>query len=133
MTGFILPCIRAYKVPVGPDWVHEIKQDGYRLQVRRVGLRLVEKGVEIDGQEVGRASREIGQQERQQRKQQSVENPLAEPDRILGLIAPEPAADCPCDDDARRQHGELDPHAARMDLAKLFGEGAEIHSFEAGN
>ena len=27
---------RAYKVPAGPDWVHEIKHDGYRLQVRRV-------------------------------------------------------------------------------------------------
>jgi bifunctional non-homologous end joining protein LigD len=37
--GFVAPCIptRAYKVPVGPDWVHEIKHDGYRLQVRRDG------------------------------------------------------------------------------------------------
>jgi bifunctional non-homologous end joining protein LigD len=37
--GYILPCIptRAYKVPAGPDWVHEIKHDGYRLQVRRDG------------------------------------------------------------------------------------------------
>jgi bifunctional non-homologous end joining protein LigD len=37
--GFVPPCIptRAYKVPVGPDWVHEIKHDGYRLQVRRDG------------------------------------------------------------------------------------------------
>ncbi len=24
-----------YKVPTGPDWVHEIKHDGYRLIVRR--------------------------------------------------------------------------------------------------
>jgi bifunctional non-homologous end joining protein LigD len=34
---FILPCIptRAAKPPAGPDWVHEIKHDGYRLQVRR--------------------------------------------------------------------------------------------------
>jgi bifunctional non-homologous end joining protein LigD len=24
-------------VPAGPDWVHEIKHDGYRLQVRRDG------------------------------------------------------------------------------------------------
>jgi bifunctional non-homologous end joining protein LigD len=33
------PCIpmRAYKVPAGPDWIHEIKHDGYRLQVRREG------------------------------------------------------------------------------------------------
>jgi bifunctional non-homologous end joining protein LigD len=37
--GFIEPCIptRAYKVPSGPGWVHEIKHDGYRLQVRRDG------------------------------------------------------------------------------------------------
>ncbi len=37
--GYITPCIptRAYKVPAGPDWVHEIKHDGYRLQVRRDG------------------------------------------------------------------------------------------------
>ena len=33
------PCIptRAAKPPAGPDWVHEIKHDGYRLQVRRQG------------------------------------------------------------------------------------------------
>jgi bifunctional non-homologous end joining protein LigD len=37
--GYIPPCIptRAYRVPSGPDWVHEIKHDGYRLQVRRHG------------------------------------------------------------------------------------------------
>jgi bifunctional non-homologous end joining protein LigD len=37
--GYIPPCIltRAYKVPSGAEWVHEIKHDGYRLQVRRVG------------------------------------------------------------------------------------------------
>jgi hypothetical protein len=31
--GYIPPCIptRAYKMPAGPDWVHEIKHDGYRL------------------------------------------------------------------------------------------------------
>jgi bifunctional non-homologous end joining protein LigD len=42
--GFVRPCIptRAPKPPVGPDWVHEIKHDGCRLQVRRDGdaLRL---------------------------------------------------------------------------------------------
>jgi hypothetical protein len=34
--GFIPPCIpmRAYKVPAGPDWVHEIKHDGYRRRAR---------------------------------------------------------------------------------------------------
>jgi bifunctional non-homologous end joining protein LigD len=35
--GYMPPCIPtlAYKVPVGPDWIHEVKHDGYRLQVRR--------------------------------------------------------------------------------------------------
>jgi ATP-dependent DNA ligase len=38
-SGFVLPCIptRAAKPPAGPDWIHEIKHDGYRLQVRRDG------------------------------------------------------------------------------------------------
>jgi bifunctional non-homologous end joining protein LigD len=38
-SGFVPPCIptRAAKPPSGPDWVHEIKHDGYRLQVRREG------------------------------------------------------------------------------------------------
>jgi bifunctional non-homologous end joining protein LigD len=38
-SGFIAPCIptRAVKAPAGPGWVHEIKHDGYRLQVRREG------------------------------------------------------------------------------------------------
>src|SRR5215475_6769637 len=38
-SGFVPPCIpkRAPKPPAGSDWVHEIKHDGYRLQVRRVG------------------------------------------------------------------------------------------------
>src|SRR5271154_4339310 len=37
--GYIPPCIstRAVKPPARVDWVHEIKHDGYRLQVRRVG------------------------------------------------------------------------------------------------
>jgi bifunctional non-homologous end joining protein LigD len=37
--GYIPPCIptRAPKPPAGRDWVHEIKHDGYRLLVRRVG------------------------------------------------------------------------------------------------
>jgi ATP dependent DNA ligase domain len=40
--GYIPPSIpiRAIKPPVGPDWVREIKHDGYRMQVRRAG-RLV--------------------------------------------------------------------------------------------
>jgi ATP dependent DNA ligase domain len=38
-SSFVTPCIptRAYRVPSGPSWVHEIKHDGYRLQVQRVG------------------------------------------------------------------------------------------------
>jgi ATP-dependent DNA ligase len=38
-SGFVPPCIptRAAKPPAGPDWVHKIKHDGYRLQVRRDG------------------------------------------------------------------------------------------------
>jgi ATP-dependent DNA ligase len=33
------PCIptRGTKVPAGPDWIHEIKHDGYRLIVQREG------------------------------------------------------------------------------------------------
>ena len=37
------PCIptRRPQVPAGPDWLHEIKHDGYRLIVRRAmsGIR----------------------------------------------------------------------------------------------
>jgi hypothetical protein len=37
--AFIDPCIPtlAAKPPSGPEWVHEIKHDGYRLIVRRAG------------------------------------------------------------------------------------------------
>jgi ATP-dependent DNA ligase len=36
------PCIptRGTKVPLGPDWLHEIKHDGYRLIVQREGKRV---------------------------------------------------------------------------------------------
>jgi bifunctional non-homologous end joining protein LigD len=36
------PCIptRGTKVPAGPDWIHEIKHDGYRLIVQRGGSRV---------------------------------------------------------------------------------------------
>jgi len=36
------PCIptRAIKVPTGPDWLHEVKHDGYRLIVQRDGDRV---------------------------------------------------------------------------------------------
>jgi hypothetical protein len=38
-SGFIAPCIPTgvFEPRAGPDWVHEIKHDGYRLQVRRDG------------------------------------------------------------------------------------------------
>jgi bifunctional non-homologous end joining protein LigD len=41
-TDFIEPCIptRVEAPPVGPHWVHEIKHDGYRLQVKRDGTRV---------------------------------------------------------------------------------------------
>jgi bifunctional non-homologous end joining protein LigD len=40
--GFIEPCIptRANKISVGPQWLHEIKHDGYRLIVCRRGVRV---------------------------------------------------------------------------------------------
>jgi ATP-dependent DNA ligase len=36
------PCIptRGTKVPTGPDWIHEIKHDGYRMIVHRDGKRV---------------------------------------------------------------------------------------------
>ena len=44
-SGFIEPCLpsTAERPPSGPDWVHEIKHDGYRLMARRdsVGVRLL--------------------------------------------------------------------------------------------
>jgi bifunctional non-homologous end joining protein LigD len=37
--GFIAPCLPtdADRVPGGPQWLHEIKHDGYRLLVRKAG------------------------------------------------------------------------------------------------
>jgi len=36
------PCLptRGIAVPAGPDWIHEIKHDGYRLTVHREGKRV---------------------------------------------------------------------------------------------
>jgi ATP-dependent DNA ligase len=43
-AGFIQPCqaVLSSKAPSGPEWVHEIKHDGYRILARREGdlLRL---------------------------------------------------------------------------------------------
>src|SRR6516162_8827715 len=44
-SGFIEPCLpsSAERPPSGPDWIREIKRDGYRLMARRdsVGIRLL--------------------------------------------------------------------------------------------
>jgi len=42
-TGFIEPCLPSpAREPLGgPDWLHEIKHDGYRMMVRRDGRRAV--------------------------------------------------------------------------------------------
>jgi bifunctional non-homologous end joining protein LigD len=37
---FCIPT-RATIVPRGPDWLHEVKYDGYRLRVERDGYRVV--------------------------------------------------------------------------------------------
>ena len=36
------PCIptKAAKAPAGPDWLHEVKYDGYRLIIQREGKRV---------------------------------------------------------------------------------------------
>src|ERR1700730_12217249 len=41
-AGFIEPCLptSARQPRTGPEWVHEIKHDGYRLMARRVGDRV---------------------------------------------------------------------------------------------
>ena len=45
LPRFIEPCLPspAERPPTGPDWVHEIKHDGYRLMARRdpIGIRLL--------------------------------------------------------------------------------------------
>ena len=45
MYEFCIPATGT-KVPSGPDWLHEIKFDGYRLRVERNGdrVRLITKG-----------------------------------------------------------------------------------------
>ena len=41
-AGFIEPCLPTVrsKPPAGPEWIHEVKHDGYRLMVRREGNRV---------------------------------------------------------------------------------------------
>ena len=40
---FIVPCIpvSAKAVPSGPDWLHEVKFDGYRVQIHKAGKDVV--------------------------------------------------------------------------------------------
>src|SRR4051812_46872711 len=40
--GFVAPCrpTKAVRPPSGPEWVHEIKHDGFRLMVRKEGARV---------------------------------------------------------------------------------------------
>jgi bifunctional non-homologous end joining protein LigD len=40
--GFVAPCLptAAKRPPAGPQWVYEIKHDGYRLIVRKTGERV---------------------------------------------------------------------------------------------
>jgi hypothetical protein len=42
ISGFVEPCrpSKATRPPSGPEWVHEIKHDGFRLMVRREGARV---------------------------------------------------------------------------------------------
>ena len=41
-SGFVEPCrpSKATRPPSGPQWVHEIKHDGFRLMVRREGVQV---------------------------------------------------------------------------------------------
>jgi ATP-dependent DNA ligase len=45
MFEFCLPT-RSTSVPDGPDWLHEVKYDGYRLRLERDGgcVRLITRG-----------------------------------------------------------------------------------------
>ena len=46
-TSTFEPCIptKGTKVPDRPEWIHEVKHDGYRLIVQREGQRLRLNGV----------------------------------------------------------------------------------------
>jgi hypothetical protein len=44
--------------PAGPDWVHEIKHDGYRLQVRRDGDTVLRHAVASEPQAARKKSLE---------------------------------------------------------------------------
>ncbi len=44
-AGFVEPCLPspAKRPPAGPNWIHEIKHDGFRIMARRdgAGVRLI--------------------------------------------------------------------------------------------
>jgi ATP-dependent DNA ligase len=42
VAGFVWPClpVSAPKPPSGEDWLHEIKQDGFRVIARKTGKRV---------------------------------------------------------------------------------------------
>jgi bifunctional non-homologous end joining protein LigD len=42
ISGFVEPCrpSKPTRPPSGPEWVHEVKLDGFRLLVRRDGARV---------------------------------------------------------------------------------------------
>src|SRR5262249_40426619 len=41
-AGFIAPCLptKTDKLPSGPEWLHEIKHDGFRIIARKAQVRL---------------------------------------------------------------------------------------------
>jgi bifunctional non-homologous end joining protein LigD len=51
LVGFIEPCLPspAKVPPSGPDWIHEIKHDGFRIMARRdaAGVRLITRRATI--------------------------------------------------------------------------------------
>ena len=55
------PCIPTRGSPAGPDWLHEIKHDGYRLFIQRDGkrVRLWRLGRLIGGSMDGKPDRDI--------------------------------------------------------------------------
>jgi hypothetical protein len=38
--GRLIPRATGFSVPTGPDWLHEVKYDGYRLRLERDGDRV---------------------------------------------------------------------------------------------
>jgi ATP-dependent DNA ligase len=48
-SRYIEPCLPspADKPPSGPDWVHEIKHDGYRLMARRDPVGIFKQGNDL--------------------------------------------------------------------------------------